>query len=208
MNKKKIIIIICILVLIIAVMVIFIIPKNNMSKNSKIGNNSSNQEIVDYILNISSYEVTAEVEINSNKNNTKYVINQKYIDNNQIIQEIQEPSNIQGVKIIREGNTVTLENSNLSLSNIYENYNYIAENDLDLECFIKDYKEDNEASCERKDNILEMKTKNTKNKYRKYKTLYVDINTGKPIKLEIKDDNKNLTVYILYKEVKIESFNM
>ena len=208
MNKKKIIIFIGIIILIIAGIVIFTFSKQNMSKNSKIGNNSSNQEIVDYILNISSYEVTAEVEINSNKNTTKYVINQKYIDNNQIIQEILEPSNIKGVKIIKEGNKVTLENSNLSLSNIYENYNYIAENDLDLECFIKSYKEDNEASCDRKDNTLEMKATNKQNKYRKYKTLYVDTNTGKPTRLEIKDDNKNLTVYILYKEVKIETSNM
>ena len=208
MNKKKIIIFIGIIILIIAGIVIFTFSKQNMSKNSKIGNNSSNQEIVDYILNISSYDLTAEVDINSNKNSTKYVINQKYIDNNKTIQEIIEPSNIAGVKITREANTVKLENTNLSLSNIYENYNYIAENDLDLECFIKDYKADNEAEVERKDTILEMKTKSTKNKYRKYKTLYVDSNTGKPTKLEIKDDNKNTTVYILYKEVKIETSNM
>lgn len=208
MNKKKIIIFVGILILIIVGIVIFIFSKQNMSKNLKIGNNSSNQEIVDYILNISSYDVTAEVDINSNKNSTKYVINQKYIDNNKTIQEILEPSNITGVKITREENTVKLENTKLSLSNIYENYNYIAENDLDLECFIKDYKADKEAEVERKDNILEMKTKNTQNKYRKYKTLYVDISTGKPIKLEIRDDNKNTTVYILYKEVKIETSNM
>ena len=203
MNKKKIIIFFGIIILIIAVVLFFVFSKNKVSKNSKIGNNSSNQEIVDYILNISSYEVTAEVEINSNKNSTKYVINQKYIDSNKIIQEIQEPSNIEGVKIIREGNTITLENSNLSLSNMYENYSYIAENDLDLESFIKDYKENSDSSCERKDNTLEMKTVSTQNKYRKYKTLYVDSTTGKPMKLEIKDDNKKQTVYILYTEVKI-----
>lgn len=208
MNKKKIIIFVGILILIIIGIVIFIFSKQNMSKNFKIGNNSSNQEIVEYILNISSYELTAEIEINSNKNKTKYIVNQKYIDNNKIIQEILEPTNIQGVKIIKDGNKVTLENSRLSLSNIYENYNYIAENDLDLECFIRNFKESDKHNIERKDNILEMKTESKEHKYRKYKTLYVDTNTGKPIKLEIKDNNKNTTVYILYKEVKIENSNV
>ena len=203
MNKKKIIIFGVLLAVVTVGILIFVIFKINMSKNSKIGNNSSNQEIEDYILNISSYELTAEIEINSNKNKTKYVVSQKYIDDNKIVQEILEPTNIQGVKIVKEGNKVTLENSNLNLKNIYENYNYIAENDLDLECFIRNYKESDKSKIERKDNIIEMKTEKKENKYRKYKTLYIDINTGKPIKLEIKDNNKNTTVYILYKEVKI-----
>lgn len=203
MNKKNLIVFVCICIVGILGIIIWTIPKNNLSKNLKIGNNSTNQEIVDYILNISSYDLIAEIEINSNKNKTKYIVNQKYINDNQIVQEIIEPTNIKGVKIIKEGNKVTLENSNLSLSNIYENYNYIAENDLDLECFIRDYKENEKSNIEKDNNIVKMKTECTKNKYRKYKTLYVDINTGKPVKLEIKDNNKNTTVYILYKEVKI-----
>ena len=203
MNKKNLIVFVCICIVGILGIIIWTIPKNNLSKNLKIGNNSTNQEIVDYILNISSYDLIAEIEINSNKNKTKYIVNQKYINDNQIVQEIIEPTNIKGVKIIKEGNKVTLENSNLSLSNIYENYNYIAENDLDLECFIRDYKENEKSNIEKDNNIVKMKTECTKNKYIKYKTLYVDINTGKPVKLEIKDNNKNTTVYILYKEVKI-----
>ena len=43
-----------------------------MAKTSKIGNNSTSQEIVDYILNISSYEAEIEVEVKSNKNSNKY----------------------------------------------------------------------------------------------------------------------------------------
>ena len=204
MKKGKILTIIIILVSIIVISFL-IIFNNKKSKTCKIGNNNSNQEIVDYILNISSYELTAQIEINSNKNKTKYIVNQKYINGNEIIQEIQEPSNIQGVKIIKEGNNVKIENSQLGLSNIYENYEYIAENDLDLECFIQDYKNNNESTCERTDNILKMTTISKKNKYRKYKTLYIDTNIGNPVKLEIEDDNKNTTVYILYTEVRINN---
>ena len=51
--------------------------KNKTAKNLKIGNNSSSQEIVDYILNISSYETQIEVEVKSNKNSNKYKMKQK-----------------------------------------------------------------------------------------------------------------------------------
>ena len=44
---------------------------NNMAKNFKIGNNTTSQEIVDHILNISSYEAEIEVEVKSNKNRKK-----------------------------------------------------------------------------------------------------------------------------------------
>ena len=53
--------------------------------------NSSSQEIVDYILNISSYETQIEVEVKSNKNSNKYKMKQTYIDNNNTTQEVIEP---------------------------------------------------------------------------------------------------------------------
>ena len=58
-------VIIILAVLIFCIIQIFI---RKTIKNSKIGNNSSSQEIVDYILNISSYETQIEVEVKSNKN--------------------------------------------------------------------------------------------------------------------------------------------
>lgn len=203
MKKGKIVIFIILIICVLTCF--FLIFNNKKSKICKIGNNSSNQEIIDYILNISSYELTANIEINSNKNQTKYKVKQNYINQEQIIQEIEEPSNIQGVKIIKEGNNIKLENTQLGLSSIFENYEYIAQNDLDLECFIKDYKNNNDSNYERTDNTIKMNTTNTNNKYRIYKTLYIDSNTGNPTKLEIKDYNQNTTVYILYTEVKIKN---
>ena len=39
----------------------------------------------------------------------------------------------------------------------------------------------------------------------KHKILYIDNKSGKPLKMEIKDNNKNIAVYILYKEVIVNS---
>ena len=63
------------LILIIIGIVVFIFCKNGF-KNLKIGNNKTSQEIVDYILNISSYEVQVTVNITGNKNSNKYILNQ------------------------------------------------------------------------------------------------------------------------------------
>ena len=75
MNKNKILkkMIITISVMAIFFAIFFYITK---SKKIKIGNNSSSQEIIENILNISSYESIVEVEVNSNKNMNKYIIKQ------------------------------------------------------------------------------------------------------------------------------------
>lgn len=203
-NKKKIFIIIGILLLIIILMFFCL----NKSKVQTIGNNSTSQEIVDYILNISSYEAKLEVEVKSNKNTNKYILKQQYINPDISTQEVLEPSNIQGTKIIKDGNNLKLENTNLNLSTIFENYEYLADNALDLNCFIEDYKENQNSSYEEKDNQIIMKTQSkSDNKYTKNKILYIDKNTGNPSKMEIVDSNQNITVYILYNEVKINSLD-
>lgn len=205
MNKKKIFFISFILILII--FIIFIFFNKKTAKVLKIGNNMTSQEIVEYILNISSYEVNVTVDIESNKNSNKYIINQNYVSPNLNSQEIIEPSNIKGVKIIRDGNNLKVENSNLNLSSLFENYNYISDNCLDLSSFIEDYKNFNLSEYIEEENQIIMKTQNSNNKYRMYKNLYIDKQTHNPTKLEIKDDNEKTVVYILYNEVKINSVN-
>ena len=205
MKGKKIFIFITILILFIIIIMFFFI---NKGKTKKIGNNSSSQEIVDYILNISSYELTLNVEINSNKNSNKYILKQQYISPDVSTQEVLEPSNIQGIKIIKEGNNLKLVNTKLNISTVLENYDYIADNALDLNCFIEDYKSNEESEFEEKENEIIMKTKsNNENKYTKNKVLYIDKNTGNPTRMEITDINKSTTVNILYKEVKINSLD-
>ena len=72
MNKKRIIIFSIVIILVVSTITYFFI-KNNY-KNLKFGNNMSNKnikEIEEYILNISSYNATIEVEVQSNKNTNK-----------------------------------------------------------------------------------------------------------------------------------------
>lgn len=200
--KKSIWLIVLMIILICGIL--FLVFNKNTSKVFKNGNNMNSQEIVDYILNISSYKANITVNINSNKNNNKYIINQEYISPNTNKQEIIEPENIAGVRIIRDENGLTLENTRLDLTNIYENYEYIADNCLDLSSFINDYNSSNKSSCEEKENQVIMKTESANgNGYTKYKTLYVDKQSLKPQKLEIKDNNQKTTVNILYNMVEI-----
>lgn len=202
-NKKNIFLIACI-VIIISIIIFLIVFKNNTSKNSKIGKNSSSQEIVNYILNISTYQTTIEVEITSNKNRNKYIIKQNYNGIEDNMQEIIEPSNIAGVKIIKKDKELKIENSKLNLTSIFQDYEYISDNGLDLSAFIKDYKEDSEAEWEEKDGTIIMNTSSGE-KVKKYKTLYINKENGMPEKMEIRDNNKNTVVYILYNEVSVNS---
>lgn len=187
--------------MIIGVIIFFIFFHTNTAKNLKIGNNTSSQEIVDYILDISSYEITIEVEVESNKNNNQYILKQQYKNPDLSSQEVIEPSNIAGVRIVKNGNQLKIENTNLSLSTIFENYEYVSDNILDLSCFIQDYKADEKANWKEENNQIIMITKKDKEE----KTLWIDRSTGKPTKLEVKWTNKNNRVYILYNEVNINS---
>ena len=201
-NKRKIIVI---TLIIVSLSAIFFIKQNNKTaKISKIGDNSSSQEIVNYILNISSYETQIEVEVKSNKNSNKYKMKQTYIDNQNNTQEVLEPSNIQGVKIIKENNTLKIENTQLSLTKIIENYQEITQNNMDLANFIENYKNNTNSKFKEENNHIIMETTaKTENNYQKYEKLYVSKENGKPIKMEIKDTNQNTIIYIIYNEINI-----
>lgn len=206
MKKSKILIVLIIIILLASILFLFF--SKNTAKVFKNGNTKTSQEIVDYILNISSYNLKVSVEVISNKNTNKYILNQQYVGPNISKQEVIEPSNIAGMKITNDGTNLKLENSNLNLSMIFENYNYLGDNCLDLICFIENYKTNSESEFIEEENQIVMKTKSgNENEYTKNKVLYIDKQTCKPIKLEIKDNNEKTSVYILYNEVEINSTN-
>ena len=207
-NKKLKLMLIIGLISIIIIMIVVIKNKNGTTKISKIGNNSSSQEIVDYILNISSYETKIDVEIKSNKNSNKYKLSQSYIKDEKSIQEVIQPQNIQGVKIIKEKNNLKIENTKLSLTKIIENYQDITQNTLDLSSFIENYKNNkNSKYTEQNNQIIMETTALAENKYQKYEKLYISKETGKPEKMEIKDTNQNPIIYIIYNEININTYN-
>ncbi len=204
-KNKKILIIVCLVIF--ALILIFLI-KNNY-KNFKTGNNMSNkniEEIEEYILNISSYESEIEVTVQSNKNTNKYVILQQYISPNKTKQVVLEPSNIQGLEIVFDGGSLSINNTKLNLNVVYENYEYLADNYLTLESFIEDYKkckENNKAKKFEENNEYIFEANVQKSNYVYNKKLYISKETGKPTKLLIEDINEKNTVYILYKEIKL-----
>ena len=157
MNKKKIFLIILILI-ILGISIFLMFFNNKEAKNMKIGNNSSSQDVVNYILNINSYEAEINVEINSNKNNNKYKIKQKYENSGIITQEIIEPNNIKGVRITKENDNLRIENTDLNLNIILEKYAYLSDNILDLDSFIENYKNNSESKFSEKNDELIQKS--------------------------------------------------
>ncbi len=203
MNRNK---TLKIIMIIISIMTIFFTTFFYITKSKKIkmGNNISSQEVIENILNISSYESIIEVEVNSNKNVNKYIIKQTYIAPDISEQEIIEPQNIKGIKIKKTKNELKVENTNLNISKIYSNYPYITNNCMDLNTFIEEYKQNEKQEYEEKDNEIILETENEENPYTKYRTLYISKETGKPTRMEIKDNSKKTLIYILYKEVKFQ----
>lgn len=129
MKNKKVIIFISLTIIAI---IVFFFVKNNYKKIN-IGNNitsKSTEQVEEYILNISSYKAKIELEVRSNKNENKYVLMQKYTSPNISKQEVIEPENIKGLETIYDGASLTINNSNLGLSSIYENYQYMVDNCL------------------------------------------------------------------------------
>ena len=97
LNKRKIIIISITLIILIISIYFFI---NMYYKNKNLGNNMSNkniEEVEEYILNISSYQAKIEVEVESNKNSNKYVLEQVYKKDSYSKQTVLEPSKIEGM---------------------------------------------------------------------------------------------------------------
>ncbi len=198
-NKKIFIMIITIFIIVIGVFIY-----KNMIKNSKNGNNINSQEIVDYILNINSYKANVTIQVNSNKNQNKYIMKQEYNSENGSIQEVIEPSNIAGVRIIKKDGNLTIENTSLNLSTIFENYKGLEGNYLDLNTFIDDYKNYDKSNFEENDIEIILKTKSSnENKYTENKILYINKEKMKPTKLIIEDNNQNMTINIQYNEIEL-----
>ena len=167
--------------------------------------NKSADEIEQYILNINSYNAKAEITINSNKNTNKYLINEQYIKQDNIYKkEILEPENIAGTLFIYDGTNLTIKNSKINLSKIYENYNEISSNNLTLRAFIEDYSKSEKKQKYEKDNMLILEVR-SENKYNAYKRLYINKKTGVPAKIEIEDITHKTLIYILYNEIEINN---
>ena len=202
-SKKFLFIILAIAILLVAISIIF-------SKKSyeiiNIGNNNLNktlEEVEDYILNIKEYTATIEVTVNSNKNSNKYLIKQNHKEKNDE-QEVLEPDTIKGVKLTYKDSSLKVENSNLNLEKIYNNYPYIESNILWLNSFIDEYRNSEQRNITEKNEEIVMQIERKNDKKIATEELILDKKTLKPTKLSIMDNSKNVIVYILYNEIEIK----
>ena len=198
MSKKKYIIIFLMIIVICLILFAFFTYKNLKLGNNIIKSDDNN------ILNISSYDATVEVEVYSNKNTNKYILKQQYCAPNIFKQEVIEPENIKGLITTYDGVNLTIQNKLLNLQSIYENINCVQGNSLSLISFIEQYRNcKNTETTETNDEIIIKIKIEENNKYEKYKILYLDKKNKLPIKMEILDINQNISVYILYREIKM-----
>lgn len=183
--------------------IIFLICAIIAYKLLNIGNNIIKSDDSN-ILNISSYEATVEAQIFSNKNSNKYILKQKYYEPNIFIQEVIEPDNFKGFSILYDGENLIIRNDSLEVKSTYENYEVLSSNSLSLISFIEEYKNSKEIETKETEEETIIKIGiNGNNKYEKYKKLYINKKTNLPTKIEVLDINENITVYILYKEIKL-----
>lgn len=197
---KKIIKIVLIIVIIIFLLIFF---TQKTYKTIKTGNNNikSEMDLIEYILNVSSYEAKIEVTVNSNKTTNKYVLEQFYVSPSYSKQIVKEPSNIKGLEIIYNQNNLEIKNSNLGLTKIYENYEYLNENLIWLSSFINNCKT-NGYTVEQTDQELILKVNIEKYNYKG--KLYINKENVLPTKIEIEDNSNKSKVYIEYKEIKLK----
>lgn len=202
-SKKFLFIILAIAILLVIISIIF---SKKSYETINIGNNNLNktlEEVEDYILNIKEYTATIEVTINSNKNSNKYLIKQNHKEKNDE-QEVLEPDTIKGVKLIYKDSSLIVENSNLNLEKIYNNYPYIESNILWLNSFIEEYRNSEQRNITEKNEEIVMQIKRKNDKKIATEELILDKKTVKPTKLSIMDNSKNVIVYILYNEIEIK----
>ncbi len=96
-----------------------------------------------------------------------------------------------------------LQNTELKLDKVYENYEPLMNNSLFLNTFIKEYKE-NESTTYKENDFIVLETKVKNNTYIKSKKLYVDIQNGVPVKLEIKGNSQKSDICINYNSIEIK----
>lgn len=201
MIKKKTIFIILFIFIIILTTIFLDLYYKKQKKGNTIFNKSEEQ-IIDSILNMKAYEATLDITIKTNKNETKYKLNQ-ILKEGKAKQEVLEPKNISGVITQYDGNNLKIINNKLDLETTFQNYQYIVKNRLWLDSFVEDYKKEENKKKNLVGNEIILELSSNKDIYNYKKELHIDKNTGKPTKLIIKDINKNMLVYILYTEITI-----
>lgn len=196
--KKKILIVSVIFVLVILVFCCykFFIPGNNKIVKDV-------NELDEYILSIKNYKLEAKITVNSNKNTNTYFLTESVQDEKQT-QEILN-DNGEGIVLEYDEGHLTIKNTELKLSRIFDDYENLLNNPIDFNSFIGDYKNDDKKEIKENNNfyIISIKSKDLGNKYTTNKTLYFNRDENKFERVEVKDINNNLRIIIEYSSFKL-----
>lgn len=195
--KKKIVFIFAIICIILFSIFyyIFYISGNNIIRNQ-------NEFVEDVFKKLESYEAEIKVNIISNKNENLYDIYQ--IENKEYSKlVINYPENVKGLEIELKNDCLKIRNEKNNMEKIYENYKNGVNNSLFLNTFIKEYKESNSDILETEEELI-IRINLDNNNYIKSKELYLNKDTGLPIKLLIKDNTKKTNTSIIYNDIKIK----
>ncbi len=176
-------------------------------KNFNNGNNINSQIDIaeNFLNNTNSYKAQIDVTSYSNKNVVNYKIKQEE-DGKNSKEEIIEGQNIKGLKLEIRDNILKVTNTKFNLEKIFKDYNIISNNSLFLSTFIKEYKDINNKTKIEEDNeniILKLEINN--DKYIKYKELYLNKKTRKPIKMIINNMYNKKRASIIYTNIEINT---
>lgn len=197
--KRKIFIIFIIILLIL--ILFFVIRK---IKNGNNISNKSADEIIEYILNIQSYEADVTINITTNKTNNTYKAKQQYLKNEKIYkQKITDDKYLDEMTICYNNETLTITNSKIEPAIVYNKYGELIQNNLSLESFINDYNSNKNSTIEENNEyIILYVPKDDKNNV---KSLYINKSTNKISEMIIENGTQKSTTYIEYNEIKINS---
>lgn len=198
--KKRLIICMSMLVFVLSILLLTTIIKKD-NKIDKVGNNKNIKEM-EQLLNIESYKAMLTVNVKSNKNENNYIINQEVKYNEYQKETFESPEELKETEIFYENNILTIKNSKIGASKIYEGHKELTSNKLFLTDFLKEYKNETTENKEIEEDNEQIKlTIKNSERYTSQSTLYIDQKTMKPTSMEIKDKNQNIRVYILYNEI-------
>ena len=195
-----------ILAFIIIIIVILLICNFFIKSNYKTeqnGNNKNIQEIEQYILNVTSYKAKINVTVSSNKNANFYEFQQEVRGQSYSKQLALSPDSLAGMEIIYENGVITIQNTQYSLSNIYENYPFISTNSLFLTSFIEGYRNSESKAIEEVNGKIQMSYISKINKYNNKQILYINKANLEPENLQVLDMNNELKVDIKYNEIEL-----
>lgn len=197
--KKKILLIFFILILLILIFYCykFFIPGNNI-------NIENVNELDFFISKINEFKAESRVTIHSNKNYNEYILLQSYI-NGVSRQEIRNSENGCGIIIENVDNCLSIKNTELPVEKVFSNYSGVMRNSFGLDSFVEDYLYDENKEIISKDEyyIINVKSKNSQNKYSLSKTLFFNKEKNIIEKIVVKDINNNETIVIEYIKLEI-----